>query len=73
MIEVPPVWNQLRYEDNKKKLEQTGKMPPVFLEYDDSKDRYKISDGIHRVNAAKDLGYQNVPAIVARKRTYPPI
>jgi len=71
-IELTPPWNKMRYEDNKKKIGETGKMPPAFLDFDDSTGTYKISDGIHRINAAKDLGYKCVPAVVSRKRKYPP-
>ncbi len=55
-IKLPPPWNEWRYKDNKKKIGETGAMPP----------------GIHRINAAKDLGYTAVPAVAAYRRTYPP-
>jgi len=71
-IELTPPWNQLRYEDNKKRIGETGKMPPAFLHFDDATQIYRVEDGIHRINAAKDLGYTHVPAVVSRRRTYPP-
>jgi hypothetical protein len=71
-IDLPSPWNNLRYEDNKKKIGETGKMPPAFLSFNDTTHIYVISDGIHRINAAKDLGYTHVPAVVSYKRTYPP-
>ena len=71
-IESKAPWNQFRYEDNKKKIGETGKMPPAFLAFNDVTQKYDISDGIHRINAAKDLGYKYVPAVVSRRRTYPP-
>ena len=71
-IDLPAPWKELRYQDNKKKIGETGKMPPAFLEFHDDTRRYAIADGIHRINAAKDLGYTNVPAVVSYRRTYRP-
>jgi len=71
-IDLPAPWKELRYQDNKKKIGETGKMPPAFLEFHDDTKRFTISDGIHRINAAKDLGYTNVPAVVSYRRTYRP-
>jgi len=71
-IELTPVWNRLRYEDNKKRLSDTGKMPPVFLHFNDTTQIYMVEDGMHRIHAAKDLGYTHVPAVASHRRTYPP-
>lgn len=71
-IELPAPWNSFRLENNKKKIKETGAMPPAMLYFDDSSQTYKISDGIHRINAAKDLGYTHVPAVVSYKRIYSP-
>jgi len=70
-IELTPVWNTLRFQDNQRKIRETGRMPPVILEYHED-GKYHISDGIHRIHAAKAEGYMAVPAIVAYKREYPP-
>lgn len=69
-IEQCEIWSNYRYENNLRKLTETGKMPPVRLCYYD--EIYHISDGIHRIAAAKQRGYTKVPAIASYKRTYPP-
>jgi hypothetical protein len=71
-IDIPEVWNQHRYDNNKQWLEKTGKFPPIRAWFDDEKKMYGIGDGIHRVNVAKDLGYTHIPALVGRKRTTKP-
>jgi len=68
-IELPPPWHSLRYEDNLKRLKETDSMPPVMLYYDDEEKRYKITDGIHRINAAKyasagaSVNQKNIPTL----------
>jgi len=71
-IELPAPWSIGRLDNNKKKLQATGAMPPILLDFDDSSQTYKISDGIHRTNAAKQLGYTHVPAVVTYRRIYSP-
>ena len=65
-INLPPIWNKLRYEDNRKRLKQSESMPPVFLSFQGRKPA-EVEDGIHRIHAAKDEGYTQVPAIVWRE------
>jgi len=65
-INLRKAWNEHRYKDNLYYLRVTGGMPPVLLHFDEKTGKFNIEDGIHRVHAAKDLGYTQVPAIVAR-------
>jgi len=71
-IELPKVWNEARYKNNFEKIKATGGVPPIFLGYDEATKAYKISDGIHRVHAVKDLGFTHIPAVVAYRRTHRP-
>lgn len=67
-INMFKVWNPLRYKDNLAKLKATKKMPPVLLQFNWRTRKFDIEDGIHRINAAKDLNYTHVPAVVAYAR-----
>jgi len=71
-ITLPSPWAPPRLKDNLEKIASTGSMPPVFLSYDEKTQKYDVADGIHRINAAKQLGYIAVPAVVEYRRTYPP-
>ena len=72
-IEQRPWWNPSRRKENYDFLKRTGRMPPVSLSYDEQTKTYMIADGIHRVDAARTLGYDAVPAIVGYvRRTKPP-
>jgi hypothetical protein len=65
-------WNNERAKDNLNKLVDTKSMPPVIASFDSEKQKYILTDGNHRTNAAKELGYTHVPAIVSLKRTTAP-
>ena len=71
-INLPAPWAPPRLKDNLEKIASTGSMPPVFLSYNEKTRKYDVADGIHRTNAAKQLGYIAVPAVVEYRRTYPP-
>jgi len=62
-IDLPPVRKQLRFDDNYQKMKATKGMPPAHL-YFKLNGRYGISDGVHRIHAAKELGYDRVPILV---------
>lgn len=71
-ILLPPPESKYRYEDNYRKIDKTKAMPPAFLDFHEDDKMDHISDGIHRINASKDLGYTAIPAVVGYRRTYPP-
>ena len=62
-IDLPPVRRQLRFSDNYKKMKITKGMPPAHLHLMPN-GRYKIDDGVHRIHAAKKLGYDRVPILI---------
>jgi len=64
-------WSDFRLKDNLNWLKKTKSMPPLRL-YEDKNGTYGITDGIHRMNAAKIEGYTYVPAIVSERRTNTP-
>jgi hypothetical protein len=61
------VWNQQRYETIMQSLEHNMALPPVKLYYDEELKEYRLSDGIHRYNVSKKMGFTHIPAIVTRK------
>ena len=65
-------WNKDREAENYKLLAETGSMPPIRLSYDEKNNEYKLVDGNHRLNAAKELGYNCVPAIISRLNKHKP-
>lgn len=65
-INLPKPWSEGRLADNLKKIKATKKVPPVLLSKDTRAKLYEISDGIHRTNVVKKLGYSHVPAVVSQ-------
>ena len=61
------VWNQSRFESALEGLREGKQLPAVKLSYDEDQDIYEISDGNHRVAASKEMGYDEVPAIVGKR------
>ena len=72
MIKHRETWSADKAEKNYELLKMNGMMPPVVLGYIEEEKKYVISNGIHRIAAARRLGYDAVPAIVHHARTTPP-
>jgi len=70
-IDIPEPWSEVKLRENVELMARTGKTRPVRLSMGPS-GRYSISDGIHRCNAAIQLQYDAVPAIVTVERRTPP-
>jgi len=70
-IDVPETWSNAKLRDNVEHMEQTKKTRPVRISKGNT-GKYVISDGIHRCNAARQLGYDAVPAIVSVEMRTPP-
>jgi hypothetical protein len=62
MIAIPDVWSPHRYEDAYRLLKERGSIPPIDVYWRKEIGKFGISDGIHRTNAARDLGYTGIPA-----------
>jgi hypothetical protein len=58
-INLPEVWNPSRVKRIKEGIEQGKALPPIHLS-----SNMEISDGIHRTNVSKEMGFTHVPAIV---------
>jgi len=72
-IEIPPPWSQVKLRDNVEWIDKTKKTRPIRISKGREEAKYVISDGIHRCNAAKQLGYDAIPAIVSTEMyTSPP-
>lgn len=65
-INLPKPWSKARLESNLKLMRKTKATPPVLLHH--VRGRYEIEDGIHRINAAKRLGFSHIPAVIALER-----
>lgn len=63
-IQVPPVWNPGRYEEALKYLQSGQAIDPIRAEKKGSK--WEISDGIHRTNASRDLGWTHIPVLTSK-------
>lgn len=66
LIAIPKVWSPGRYDDNTALIQERKSVPPIDLSWHGVIRRFVILDGIHRSNAARDLGYPSIPA-----RIYP--
>ena len=62
-IRLPKVWNPGRYERAKALIEAGKPLDPIDAVFSNGK--WEISDGIHRTNASKALGFTHVPAFVS--------
>lgn len=62
-IRVPPVWNQGRYDEALKYLQSGKPIDPIRASKEGSK--WKISDGIHRTNVSRDLGWTHMPVLTS--------
>jgi len=65
-IDLPPIRKKLRFDDNYKKMKATKGMPPAHLYL--VRGKYKIEDGVHKIHAAKALGYDRVPILIKYRR-----
>jgi hypothetical protein len=63
-IRVPPVWNQGRYDGALKYLQSGQAIDPIRASKEGSK--WEISDGIHRTNASRDLGWTHIPVLTSK-------
>jgi hypothetical protein len=70
-IDIPSPWSNAKLRDNVEWIHRTGKTRPVQL-YKGKGGKYTISDGIHRCNAARELGYDAVPAVISIEMDAPP-
>lgn len=62
-INLPPLRSKERLEDNLKQMKDTQATPPVHLSPAPN-GRFEIEDGVHRIYAAKELGYKSIPALI---------
>jgi len=63
-INLPESRSEYRLKDNKSKIKETGAVPPILLVFDSNTQKFDIEDGVHRTNAAKELGYSAIPAVI---------
>lgn len=62
-VNVPPVWHPGREKAIQEAIVSGKKLPPVRLSREGTK--WEISDGIHRTNVSKQMGFTHIPAIVS--------
>ena len=62
-INVKPIRNTMRFDDNYTQMKATKSVPPIYLT-PVSGGRFEIEDGVHRTQSAIKLGYTSIPALV---------
>ena len=64
-IEKQPIWSQEKLDIVKKRIQEGKFLEPVMLISTPEKPgKLIIDDGVHRVEASRQLGYTNVPALI---------
>lgn len=63
-IEEKAPWDESRRVDAETRLKDTASTTPVLLATEDGGKTFKIQDGIHRINAARQQGFTAIPAEV---------
>jgi len=61
------VWSKQRLDSALEGLKDGKALPAVNLVYVEDRGVYEVSDGNHRVAASKEVGYDEVPAVVGKK------
>ena len=63
-IELPDPWNALRFKNSMELIGTTWALPPVVASFNEMSGLFVLTDGIHRTNVVKELGYDYVPAMI---------
>jgi hypothetical protein len=62
-VVIDEVWKEAKYQKVVEAIQKGVPLPPVMLSKKGG--RFEITDGIHRTNASRDLGFTHIPAIIA--------
>jgi len=66
-INVPKVWNELRYKNALTETQKTGSIPPIDVAWNENTKTWEIQDGIHRTNATWNLGFSAIPVLMTKE------